>query len=184
MVENLPAMQETHVWFLHLKGPLEKGMETHSSIHTWEIPWKRTMVRPWNCKELHTAEHSTLEERVRWLDSISDSMDMNLHKLWEIVEDRGAWWPKVHGVVKSSTQLSNWTTVKGVFLVLPGKERPTMLLPQKIMCVKPRILNEGFYDGGSKMGSLTRTRCKQGFHLLDLIPGDQSANLDELLWSF
>ena len=68
--------------------------------------------------------------------------------------------------------------------VLPGKERPTMLLPQKIMCVKPRILNEGFYDGGSKMGSLTRTGCKQGFHLLDLIPGDQSANLDELLWSF
>ena len=65
------------------------------------------MVGPWNCKELDTVEHSTLEERVRWLDSISDSMDMNLHKLWEIVEDRGAWWPKVHGVVKSSTQLSN-----------------------------------------------------------------------------
>ena len=47
-----------------------------------------------------------------------------------------------------------------------------MLLPQKIMCVKPRILYEGFYDGGSKMGSLTRTGCKQGFLLLDLIPGE------------
>ena len=38
---------------------------------------------------------------MRWLDSITDSMDMNLSKLWEIVEDRGAWQPTVYGVVKS-----------------------------------------------------------------------------------
>lgn len=52
-----------------------------------------------------------------------------------------------------------------------------MLLPQKTMCIKPRIFDEGFYDGSSKMGSLRRSGYKQSFHLLDLIPGDQSAIL-------
>ena len=40
---------------------------------------------------------------MRWLDSITDSVDMNFSKLWEIVEDRGAWCAAVHRVVKSRT---------------------------------------------------------------------------------
>ena len=45
-------------------------------------------------------------QRMRWLESITDAMDVNLSRLWEIVEDRGAWSAAVHEVTKSWTQLS------------------------------------------------------------------------------
>ena len=47
---------------------------------------------------------------IRWLDGISDSRDMSLSKLWEIVKDREAWHAAVHGVAKCWTQMSNNTT--------------------------------------------------------------------------
>ena len=52
------------------------------------------------------------QQKMKWLDSITDSKNMNLNKLRKIVKDRGDWYAAVHGMAKSQTGLSDWTTTK------------------------------------------------------------------------
>ena len=68
-------------------------------------------------------------QRMRWLDGITDSMDMSLGKLQELVMDREAWCAAIHGVAKSRTRLSNWTELNWNELL------PTFFFIFQILCI-------------------------------------------------
>ena len=59
-------------------------------------------------------------QRTKWLESITESMDMNFSKLWETVKDRGAWHAAVHEVAESQTRLNDWTTTTKSYQYFPN----------------------------------------------------------------
>ena len=121
-------------------------------------------------------------QRMRWLDSITDSMDMNLSKFQEIVEDRGARNATVPGAIKSQTQLSNWPATKRIGWVMYSLSKQLLSASYRSSYVIPWNAEREMHCVTLELRLGTRSRSKkQVIRTLTQLQGDK-ITLDFTYW--